>query len=292
MPRRPRLRRNATARTARGAGLPNLPRLPFQIDAALERLKDVRHAVLAGAKPPVAFFAYPERPSALLPPSCQETTLSTAEGDVEGALAALAEALGAKPVKADPGPMPAAPGDVAITAETLGAAVAHALPEGAIVVDESVTNGLYLYANGGTAPVAHDWINNRGGSIGYSMPVAIGAAAACPDRPVIVVTGDGSASYTPQSLWTMARGGQNITVVVLANRRYKILANEMSKIGAGEPDAGSDPLLSLDQPPIDWVALSGSYGVPGTRAETGAELLAQLRRAIASDGPALIEAAM
>ncbi|MDQ2094976.1 acetolactate synthase large subunit [Rhodalgimonas zhirmunskyi] len=282
----------ATARTARGAGLPNLPRIPFQIDAALAHLKDVRQAVLAGAKAPVAFFAYPERPSALLPPACTETTLCTADDNLEGALEALAEAVGAKPVKADPGQLPAAPGEQAIDAEILGAAVANALPEGAIVIDESVTNGLYLYANGGTSPVAHDWINNRGGSIGYSMPVAIGAAVACPDRPVIVVTGDGSASYTPQSLWTMARSGLNITVVVLANRRYKILANEMSKIGAGEPDEGSDPLLSLDQPPIDWSALSKGYGVPATRVETGAALMQQIRRAVAEPGPSLIEAVM
>ena len=133
----------ATARTSRGGGLPEMARIPFQIDAALEALADTRHAILAGARAPVAFFAYPERPSALLPEGCAVTRLSPPEGDLEATLAALADHLDAKPVAMSAPDMPPLPRG-AITPEALGAAVANALPEAAIVVDESVTNGPFL----------------------------------------------------------------------------------------------------------------------------------------------------
>ncbi|KPP84655.1 MAG: acetolactate synthase I/II/III large subunit [Rhodobacteraceae bacterium HLUCCO07] len=280
----------ATARTSRGGGLPELARVPFQIDAALDALADTRHAILAGARAPVAFFAYPERPSALLPEGCAVTRLSPPEGDLEAALAALADHLDAKPVAASAPAMPPLPRG-AITPEALGAAVANALPEGAIVADESVTNGPHLQPACAASP-AHDWLNNRGGSIGYSMPVAVGAAAACPDRPVLAVVGDGSASYTPQALWTMARAGMNVTVVILSNRRYRILATEMSRIGAGEPDEHSDPLMSLDNPPIEWVAQARTYGVPGVSVSHAQDLHDELARAFTEPGPHLIEARM
>ncbi|WP_137700042.1 acetolactate synthase large subunit [Marimonas lutisalis] len=280
----------ATARTSRGGGTPDLVRIPFQIDAALDALSDVRHAVLAGARAPVAFFAYPGRPSALLPADCETTTLCPPEADLEATLAALADHLGATPSKPEAKTLPPVP-QGAITPEALGAAVANALTEGAIVADESVTNGPHLYPSCAAAP-EHDWINNRGGSIGYSMPVAVGCAAACPDRPVLAIVGDGSASYTPQALWTMARAGMNITVVILSNRRYRILANEMSKIGAGSPDENSDPLMSLDNPPIDWPALAKGYGVPGQDVSDAPALFEALKTAMSTPGPALIAAEM
>jgi len=284
------LAETATARTSRGGGLPALTRLPFQIDAALETLKVARTAVLAGARAPVAFFAYPGRPSALLPAACRTLALCPPEADVEAALEALAARLEVAPAEPVATALPTIP-DGQITPAALGAAVANALPEGAIVADESVTNGAALYPACAAAP-AHDWINNRGGSIGYSLPLAVGAAAACPDRPVLAIVGDGSAAYTLQALWTMARAGMNVTVVVLSNRRYRILANEMSKIGAGKPDARSDPLMSLDNPPIGWTDLARGFGVAGARAATAPELHRAIRDAIASPGPHLIEAAM
>lgn len=283
----------ATARTSRGGGLPALQRIPFQIDAALALLAGTRHAVLAGARAPVAFFAYPGRPSALLPADCKTHPLSRPEADTEAALAALAGALGATPpeLRSEP-PAAAAPTPAgAITPEALGAAVAHALPEGAIVVDESVTSGAQLYPACAAAP-AHDWLNNRGGSIGYSLPVALGAATACPDRPVLAVVGDGSAAYTIQALWSMARARANITVIVLSNRRYRILAGEMPRIGAGSPDAATDPLLSLDDPAIGWRELAQGFGVPGESIDEAPALSAAIKRAVEAPGPRLIEVVM
>ena len=74
-----------------------------------------------------------------------------------------------------------------------------------------------------------------GGSIGFSTPVATGAAVACPDRKVICMVGDGSAMYTLQALWTMAREKLDVTIVVFANRAYQILRGEFANVGAGAP---------------------------------------------------------
>ena len=188
-------------------------------------------------------------------------------------------------------PVAAADPGAAIDAEVLGRTVARALPEGAIVVDESITNGLSLFPMCGEGP-AHDWLNNRGGSIGYSLPVALGAATACPDRPVFCITGDGSAFYTLQALWTMARDARDVTVMILANRSYRILANETAKIGAGAPTEDTGPLMSLEDPAPDWVKLSEGQGVPARRVSTAAELAEALAWAQTETGPHLIEVTM
>lgn len=280
----------AVARMERGAGRVNLKRVPFHVDLALADLQETSHAVLAGAREPIAFFAYPGRSSRLLPESCEVTTLTPVDTDVEAALEALADALGVDEASAPAlQPLPDLPENAALTPETLAAVISNALPEDAIVVDESITNGGPLFATC-AASAPHDWINNRGGSIGYSWPVAIGAAVACPERRVLAVTGDGSAWYTVQSLWTMARSRLNVTIIVLANRRYNILANEMSRIGAGSPSHNAQPLLMLDEPATDWVALAGAQGVATRRVTDSSELQAALALGFAMAGPMLIEA--
>ncbi|RVV99227.1 acetolactate synthase large subunit [Mesobaculum littorinae] len=281
----------AVARMERGRDTHPLTRVPFHVDLALEALKDVAQAVLVGAREPVAFFAYPDRPSRLLPEGCGVTAIAPPLSDIEAPLAALAEALGAATTAPVTAPDASPGGDGPITPDTLGASVAATLPEGAIVVDESITNGAPMFtACAAAAP--HDWLNNRGGSIGYSMPVSVGAATACPDRRVLCVTGDGSAAYTPQALWTMARGRLDVTVVILANRAYRILANEMSKIGAGRPDGTTMPMMELTDPTPDWVKIAEGHGVPGVRVDTAADLTQALARAHATPGPTLIEAVL
>ncbi len=279
------------ARMARGAGIPALKRQPFHVDFATEALAGLTDAVLVGAKTPVAFFAYPNRPSLLLPETAVITELAPPLADVEAALQALADALGAKPATAIKSAISAFDPAAPITAETLGRAVASVLPKNAIVVDESITNGLHMFAECGSA-APHDWLNNRGGSIGYSMPVAVGAAVACPNRPVLCVTGDGSAAYTLQALWSMARAQLNVTVVILANRSYRILANEMSKIGAGSPTQDTLPLMSLEDPAPNWVKLAEGHGVTAERASDAGSLAHAIASAMARSGPTLIEATM
>lgn len=278
----------AVARMERGGDTPALARVPFHVDFATPALKDLRAVVLVGARAPVAFFAYPDRPSALLPEAAEVLPLCAPRGDAEAALEALAEALGAVPVAAVHADLPAIDPAAAITPETLGAVVARHLPAGAIVVDESITNGAHLFPLCGRA-APHDWLNNRGGSIGYSFPVAVGAATACPGRKVLCITGDGSAFYTLQALWTMAREKLDVTVLVLANRSYRILANESSKIGAGAPTAQTMPLMSLTDPAPDWVKLAEGHGVSGCAVDSAGALSDALAEALAAPGPRLIE---
>jgi acetolactate synthase-1/2/3 large subunit len=131
-----------------------------------------------------------------------------------------------------------------------------------------------------------------GGSIGQGLPVAVGAAVACPDRKVIALQADGSAMYTLQSLWTMARERLDIVVVILANRRYRILEIETRRTGAGEIGPRANDMMDLSRPDLDWVKLAEGQGVPACRASTADEFSAMFREAINQRGPRLIEAVL
>ena len=276
-------------RVERGAGRAGIGKVPYPIDQALDALRPFRRAVLIETVPPVAFFAYPGRPSHLLPEGCETVTLAGRDGNGPAAVAALAEHLGATPVVPDAA-RPAAPAPGPITPASLAAAVAHALPDGAIVCDESLTGGRDLWdATQGAAP--HSWIALTGGAIGGGIPMALGAAVACPDRPVLSVQADGSAMYTIQGLWSQAREGANVTTVILSNRAYQILRAELTAVGAN-PGRSALDMLNLDRPDLDFVALARGMGVPGHRVEDAAALRDAIADAMAEPGPYLIEAAM
>jgi acetolactate synthase-1/2/3 large subunit len=249
--------------------------------------------VLAGARAPVAFFAYPDKPSLLAPDSCHVTQLAALEEDIEAALEALSAELGAlnvSPARVAQAARPALPSG-AITPEGIGAVLGALLPENAIVVDESVTSGRgFAQPTSGAPP--HDWLNVMGGSIGFGFPCATGAAVAAPERKVILLEGDGSGMYTVQALWTMARNGLDVTMLVFANRVYQILRGELAAVGAGEPGKNAVDMLTIGGPDIDWVALARSLGVEGGRAANLDELAREFKRGIASSGPYLIEVAM
>jgi len=278
------------ARAEGGAGRVRVDRLPYPIDQALATLKDTRHLVLAGAKSPVSFFAYPEKPSVLTPERCTVTRLAAVEEDLEQALEALAAELGASrsaPAHVSTLARPPLPSG-AVTLEGIAAVLAALLPDNAIVVDESVTTGRNLGpVMAGAAP--HDWLNICGGSIGWALPVATGAAIASPDRKVVALEGDGSGMYTLQALWTMARESLNVTIVVFANRAYQILRGELRAMGAGTPGKHANDMLTLGRPDLDWVSLARGLGVEGSRATTLDALAAQFKRALAHRGPCLVE---
>ncbi len=281
------------ARMERGAGRAVVRQLPFAVDAALAMLKDVRELVLVGAKTPVSFFAYPGKPSVQVPEGCAVTKVAGAEADLEHTLEALADALGARNTAprvnaaSHDGALPTG----AITLDGLGALFNALLPEDAVVIDEAVTSGrAFTGAMMGALP--HDWLNIMGGSIGWGPAAATGAAIAAPDRKVVAFEGDGSAQYTLQALWTMAREGLDVTMVVFANRAYKILLGELNNVGAAAPGANALSMLTLDRPDLDWVALAKGYGVEAGRAKTLEELAVQFRRGLAVAGPYLIEVVM
>ena len=280
----------ANARVERGAGRVSIGRVPYPVDQALQLLTGVKHLVLVGATPPVAFFAYPGKPSVTTPPDCQIHTLAEPHEDLADALQRLADAAGASKTKPllSVHNLPELPSDQKLTPETIGAVVGRLIPEGAIIVDESVTTGRNFFATTEGAP-PHDWLQLTGGAIGEGMPMAVGAAIACPNRKVINLEADGSGMYTVQALWTQAREKLNVLTIVWANRAYRILRNELANVGAENPGRKAHDMLSLDNPALDWVSLARGMGVEGTRVTTTAEFAKAMQAGIKHTGPYLIE---
>lgn len=278
-----------TGRIERGAGRVPVTRVPYIVDQAVAALKDLDTLILLGAKAPVGFFAYPNKPSRLWNPATQVLELATPEGDAIQALADLATALGAD--RAEPKrtrlAKPERP-QGALNLDSLAQMIAATLPEGVIVLDESITSGRGLMtATDGVAP--HDWLLGTGGSIGWALPVAIGAAVACPDRKVLALESDGSGLMLPQTLWTYAREKLDILTVIFSNRRYQILHHEMQNVGATNVGPKARTLLDLDNPVVDWVSLAKGFGVPAMRAATLEEFGRALDAGYATKGPMLIE---
>jgi acetolactate synthase-1/2/3 large subunit len=279
----------ANARIERGGGRVPIERLPYNIDLAIASLKGVRHIVVVGTSPPVSFFAYPGKPSRLAPEDCEIVELCPPERDQLEALRQLVEALGAGAAPARPSlARPEAPTRGAIESATIAQTVAALLPENAIVCDEAVTTGRTFFPPTHAA-APHDWLALTGGSIGLGIPMATGAAVACPDRKVINLQADGSGLYTAQSLWTQARENLDVLTVIFANRSYAILRGELAGVGAN-PGRKALDMLSLDDPPVDWVSLARAYGVEGRRATDVSELVSAFRAGLAHRGPFLIEA--
>jgi acetolactate synthase I/II/III large subunit len=277
------------ANLERGAGIPAIDRLGYLAEFAQAQLEGVRHLILVEAKAPVSFFAYPGKPSDLVPAGCTVHTLVRPGEDAPGALASLADALGAARDGAVGAPARRPDRPVgALTTETLAAAIGTTLPENAIVVDEGNTAGLSVAGATAGAP-RHDWLTLTGGAIGIGLPAATGAAVAAPERPVLCVQADGSAMYTLQALWTQAREGLNVTTVILANRSYAILNMELQRVGADAGGPLARRLLDLTDPDLDFVALARGMGVPARRVETAEDLAAALEESFAESGPTLIE---
>jgi acetolactate synthase I/II/III large subunit len=279
------------ARLERGAGLPAVGRLAYLAEFAVSQLGDARHVILAGAGEPVSFFAYPGKPGYLVPEGCQVHVLAERGDDIPGALGALADlvAADAKPSPQPPSRPGLPSGD--LTGESAAAVIGALLPEGAIVCDEANTSGIWLPgATAGGPP--HDWLTLTGGAIGQGLPLAAGAAIACPDRPVLALEADGSAMYTASALWTYAREQLDITTVIFSNRSYAILNMELERTGAATAGETARSLLDLSNPVIDFTALATGLGVPASRAVTAGEFATQLRHALAEPGPHLIDVSL
>ena len=276
-------------RHERGAGIPALDRLAYLPEYTTRQLADARHLILCGARYPVSYFGYPGMPSTLAPADCEVHELAEPAHDIAAALAALADLVAAGSTPAVQPPVRPGLPDGALTAETAAAVIGALLPEGAIVSDEAATSGRFLPAATAGAP-PHDWLALTGGAIGQGLPLAVGAAVACPGRPVLALEADGSAMYTISSLWTHAREGLDITTVVFNNRSYAILGIELARLGAAAAGKTARSLLSLDRPPLDFTALAAGMGVQAARVTTAQEFATRLRNALAEPGPHLIEA--
>jgi len=277
------------ARIERGGTSPPVERMHYILEQAVDQLKNFRRLILVGSSVPVSYFAYPGKSSVLVPPECQIHRLAGPSEDCTGALEAVAAELSPRTAnfpaaRSERPPIPSGE----LTLPGLAAAVGALLPEDAIVVDESMTSGRGMMAATRGAP-HHDWLANTGGSIGIALPLAVGAATACPDRRVLCLSADGSGMYTVQAIWTMAREGLKVTVVVFANRVYAVLKREFSGLGVGDPGLRARDLFEIDRPELDWVLLAKSMGVPGTRATSLDAFACALRDGFENEGPTLIE---
>lgn len=278
------------SRIERGAGRVPAERLGYLAEFAQMQLDGLRHLVLVEALHPVSFFAYPDKASDLVPEGCEVHVLSVPGDDSAAGLAEVADLVGGDAVAALQAPgRPEAPTGP-LDAQSLAAAVGALLPEDAIVVDEGNTTGLFVAgATAGCPP--HDWLTLTGGAIGYGLPAATGAAIAGGGRKVLSLEADGSAMYTPQSLWTQVREGLDVTTVVLNNSSYAVLNMELDRVGASGGGERARAMLDLRGPDMDFVSLARGMGVEhATRATTADELVEQLGAALAVEGPAVVEA--
>ncbi|MBN2077781.1 MAG: acetolactate synthase large subunit [Spirochaetes bacterium] len=278
------------ARIERGAGVPNVERIAYLAEIASVQLKGLKNLVLVDAKEPVSFFAYPGKKSYLVPDSCAVHHLVEPDRDALGSLQRLVSEVGAGETgpKLQRAHRPKLP-----TGKLTGSKVCQALgalmPENAIISDEAQTSGVQLPAFTAGAP-RHDLLTLTGGAIGQGLPVALGAAIAGGDRPVIALVGDGSAMYTIQSLWTIAREKLDVTVVVFNNRSYAILNIELERVGAEKAGLKAKSQLDLSQPGIDFTAIAKGMGMPGRTVRTSEELIDALKNAFGEPGPHLIDA--
>jgi acetolactate synthase I/II/III large subunit len=277
-------------RLQRGAGLPPVERIAYMAEMAGVQLAPIEELILVDTKAPVSFFAYPGKQSYLVPDSCRVHTLATPAQDSTLSLERLADALGAGQTAP---PLQAAwrPGlpRGKLTAPKVCRALGQLLPENAILIDEAITSGLMLPSMTAGAP-RHDLITLTGGAIGQGLPNAIGAAIACPDRPVFALIGDGTSMYTIQSLWTMAREQLNITSIIFNNASYSVLNVELERVGAQEAGPKAKSQLDLRGPVLNFAQLAQGMGVHGVRVSTAEDLIKALEYAAAHPGPHLIEA--
>ena len=276
-------------RMERGAGLPPIERLAYLAELATVQLTDVEHLILVDSKAPVSFFAYPGKQSYLVPGTCKVQTLVAPNQDITASLDKLNAALGASQAepRLQPTNRPGRPKGK-LTAEKVCKALGHLMPDNAIIVDEAITSGLMLSVMTAGAP-RHDLLTLTGGAIGQGLPNAVGAAVACPDRPVLALIGDGSAMYTIQALWTMAREQLNVTTIIFNNASYSVLNIELERVGAEEAGAKAKSQLDLRGPVLNFAEMAHGMGLHGVRVDTAEGMAKAMEYALGMPGPHLIE---
>jgi acetolactate synthase-1/2/3 large subunit len=277
-------------RLSRGEGRPPVDLIPYEYEVCVKFLENFEQLVFVGALFPVATFAYKNKPTMKSPPGCQLFAMASVNEDLDAALQSLAEAAGAGNAAAPrQARMQTQAPSGELTAGTIGQTLSMLMPQGAILVDEGATNGAPIFeATKGAR--AHDYLNPvNGGAIGGGLPMAFGAAIACPDRKVIHLQADGSGMYTVQALWSMAREKADVVIVLLKNDAYAVLGIEMARVREQDMNAKTKTMLDLDNPTLDWVQMSTSLGVPATRAATAEEFHREFEAALAAKGPRLIE---
>ncbi|MDB5989403.1 MAG: mdlC [Herbaspirillum sp.] len=130
----------------------------------------------------------------------------------------------------------------------------------------------------------------RGGGLGWGMPAAVGCSLGLGREPVVCLVGDGAALYSPQALWTAAYEKLPVTFIVMNNREYNVLKNFMrSQEHYTSAKSNRFIAMEIDNPPIDYLALAVSMGVPARRVTRAGDIASAIEAGIASGVPNLIE---
>lgn len=282
---------NFPAYIERGAGLPDVSRIPYLPEMALDVLSKYEVFVFVGAKEPVSFFGYEGIPANYLKKEQKKFHLCEHHQDLLEGLEILAAELDA-PKIINPDILtalkrPAIPKGN-LNPEKICSIIAALQPEKAIVVEEAITTGFMYYPKTSGVP-PFSLLTLTGGAIGQGAPCAVGAAIACPDRPVINFEADGAGMYTLQALWTEAREELNITTLICSNRSYDILKLEYGRLGVSPGKCASN-LTNLTG--IDWVNTGKGMGVRSVKVTTAEELVRELGQALHEKGPNLIQMEM
>lgn len=287
------LAEQGNARMQQGLNTHAPDRIEYSVDGAVAQLAEYDVVILVSAKAPVAFFKYPGKPHQIARPDATILTLCKVDEDADQALQALQAELdiaGNFAPEHAPAPKLAHPAaSAALDATAVVQVAANTLPEHAIVCDEAISHST-AYGKHLRFAKPHDLLQLTGGAIGIGPSLAVGAAMACPDRPVLSLQADGAGAYAVQALWTQAREGLNIVTVILSNRRYQSLYQELINLGHGEPGRNAQAMLNLDNPELDWVSIAKGFGANGVRVHTVEQLQQALLHAWQEPGPVVIEA--
>ncbi|MCY4343319.1 MAG: thiamine pyrophosphate-binding protein [Gammaproteobacteria bacterium] len=168
--------------------------------------------------------------------------------------------------------------------------ISNTLPREAVVVDESITGSLEvatLFDFRGPG----DYFSGRGGGIGQGIAAALGVQVAQRDRPVVALSGDGSAMYSVQALWTAAHCHLPVIFVILSNREYRVLKLNLEAY-RHRFNAESNrpyPHMDLANPTLGFVDMARGMGMEGEQVSEPEALTAALRRALAAGKPYLID---
>jgi len=280
----------------RGGALPDVVRIPYFPEPAQALLSDYELIILTDVREPVTFFGYPGVDSHVLRKNQKRIPLCSGRQSVVEALGYLEDILkttmsSCKKDRHVPKPEKPSLPHGALTAEKACRTLAALQPEGAIIVDEGITSAIPYYPlTAGSPP--HSVLTISGGSIGYGMPCAVGAALASPNRQIINFQADGSAMYTIQALWTEAREGLNVKTLICSNRGYNILRVELERAGITDPGPKALSLADIDHPRLDWISIAKGMGVPATSVDTVEGLVREFTRVLEEPGPSLIEMVM
>jgi len=133
-------------------------------------------------------------------------------------------------------------------------------------------------------PAPRRWINSGGlGTMGFGLPAAMGAKIGCPDQTVVCITGDGSIQMNMQELATCAQEGIDVKVFIM-NNNYLGMVRQWQELfwdrRYSQVDLGQWP---------DFVKVAEAYGAVGLRLTDKHTLVQDMREAIATPGPVMVD---